>query len=238
MPRLYVDLELTTQSLLNLPHEVVRHIQVLRLRENQEITLFNGDGYNYQAKLLTLAKREAQVAITTKIPNCVESTYEVSLYMALIANDKFDLVVQKAVELGVTQIVPINCQHTQRFKAEKISAKLEHWQKIVIAASEQCGRSRLAQIAPPSEFSQALTQANAELKFILSPYHHSKLTPVQVASMALMIGPEGGFTAEEITLAVQAGFQPLKLGPRILRAETAAIAGLSLIQATYGDLIT
>ncbi|MEN9947001.1 MAG: hypothetical protein RLZZ293_1387 [Pseudomonadota bacterium] len=237
MQRFYVNMTLAEQQVVNLPSEVVRHIQVLRLNEHDCITLFNGDGYDYQAKFFSWAKRQIEVEIATRRLGNTEAMLSLTVYMSIISNDKFDLVIQKAVELGVTRLVPIFTQRTQRFSSDKIKSRLEHWQKIIIAASEQCGRSKLMQLVAPMDLALAFAQLEpTTVSYILSPHHQGDKLPTHGSNIAIFIGPEGGFSDSEIQLAQAKSLKILNLGPRILRAETAAISSISLCQFQMGDL--
>jgi 16S rRNA (uracil1498-N3)-methyltransferase len=240
LPRFYVDIELIVGNTYNLPDDVVRHINVLRLRASENIELFNGDGHSYLAKFITLEKRLVTVEILSKQLLETESPVKIILLMALIANDKFDLVVQKAVELGVNEIVPIITQNTQRnFSNDKVSKKLEHWQKIIISASEQSFRNVLMEISEPVDFKDAVKNVSKIThKYILSPHHDNESTindRVCSSEVVLCVGPEGGFVSEEVSFAVDNGVTTLLLGKRIMRAETAAISGISMLQIKYGD---
>lgn len=226
---------LVANTEVELPLEVVRHLNVLRIRTNESITLFNNTGYDYQAQVISLEKRAAKVAIHEELAVTNESNIAITLYMALIANDKFDLVVQKAVELGVNKLVPVFCQNTQRFSLDKVAAKLEHWRKIVVAASEQCGRAILMTVEAPLKYNAAIANDTSALKYILSPHHAGELKVVDCKSLALVIGPEGGLIQEEVVFANQHGFSSVLLGARILRAETAAIGAIAAMQYQYGD---
>lgn len=238
MPRFYVNLALDTHSELDLPEEVVRHIHVLRLRVTDTITLFNGGGYDYVAKFVTFERRTISIKIidTKLVEN--ESKLDLTLLMSIIASDKFDLVVQKSVELGVKRLIPIYAQNTQRFKADKLASRMEHWRKIILASSEQSGRASLMELLEPLEFAQAIKNNSATLKLILSPHHAGNLAIFDLSDSAtLLVGPEGGFNSAEVESANQAGFASWRLGTRILRAETAALAGVSLLQAQLGDFV-
>ena len=236
MARFFVKSELKIGDEFDLPDDVTRHVQVLRIREGQNIVLFNGDGYGYLAKIITLARRQVTVEVFSSVKVCTEAELKISLLMSIIANDKMDLVVQKAVELGVSEIIPTISHNVQRIKSDKLESRLEHWNKVIIAASEQSGRARLCKIGMPILFDDAI-HIVADRKYILSPHHLSDASDniTIVNSVALLIGPEGGFIEEEVNLAQQAGFQSLLLGRRILRAETAALAGISLLQHKFGD---
>lgn len=238
MSRFYVNLALVTNSEIDLPEEVVRHIVVLRLRITDSITLFNGDGYDYVAEFITLERRKIRLKIIAAKLVQNESKLDLTLLMSIIAGDKFDLVVQKAVELGVKRLIPIYAQNTQRFKVDKLASRMEHWRKIILAASEQSGRASLMELLDPVEFAQAIKNDLSTLKLILSPHHAGNLVISGVLpSAAILVGPEGGFTSTEVELANQSGFASWQLGTRILRAETAALAGVSLLQAYLGDFV-
>lgn len=240
MPRFYVDFLLSVGEELSLPLEVVRHISVLRLKLHQEINLFNNDGFDYVAVITSLERREISVKIISRIENFTEAELSITLLISLIANDKFELVIQKATELGVQKIIPIITERTQRIKFDRKAGKLEHWRKIIIAASEQCGKARLTMISEIKEFATVISENRSELNYILSP-HHVMDNYSQVdnpLSVSLLVGPEGGFTEDEIKQANLAGFQSLNFGKRILRAETAALAGVSFLHCNFGDFRT
>lgn len=238
MPRFYVDMLLVPSTTYGLPFMVSRHIHILRLKLDDKIELFNGDGNNYSAKIIGITRREVKIIVLGVSTADNASKLSVILAMSILSSDKFDLALQKSVELGITKIIPIYTQHTQRFSPEKLVTKMEHWQNVMIAASEQCGRADLAQLCSPCELNQILPKFDQEGKFILSPYHfnNAKLKE-QYKNIVLLIGPEGGFTESEVDLAIQHGFVSLVLGPRILRAETAAIAGLSYLHTKFGDFM-
>lgn len=236
MARFYFDYPLNIGDEVTLSEDIVRHIHVLRLRANELITLFNGDGSNYLAKFMLFEKRKIIVEIIERIVVNNESNLNLVMAMSIIANDKFDLVLQKAVELGVTEFIPVYTQNTQRFKSDKLNSKFEHWQKIIIAASEQSGRCKLMKLALPLEFLELISKCDTEIKLILSPHHSGSIFQQAVNSLTILIGPEGGFTTSEVSEANCCGFNSLRLGNRILRAETAAIAATSLVQSYFGDL--
>ena len=235
MSRFYVNLPLEQACEISLPEDVVRHISVLRLRLTDKISLFNGDGYDYVAEFSEFERRKISVKIIAINLVQNESKLKLTLLMSIIASDKFDWVVQKAVELGVTCFIPVYAQNTQRFKADKLASRMEHWRKIILAASEQSGRARLLELLEPLELASAVAKSNAVTKFILSPHHAGKLSLQVTESVDLLVGPEGGFNQTEVDLAHQAGFSSWQLGGRILRAVTAALSGISLLQAHFGD---
>ena len=238
MSRFYVDLPITLDTSLELPDNVVRHMNVLRLHIGDSVVLFNGDGCDYTANISELSKRHAKVNIekSEKLDN--ESHLKITLMPSLIASDKFDLIVQKAVELGVNEIVPVISQYTQRLSNDKINSRMEHWRKIIIAACEQSARATIPHLSEPTLFSDVLLAVSAERKYILSPHHERQqvLAESTISSAAVLIGPEGGFNLAEVERAGEYGFTTLQLGPRILRAETAAICAVSLLQSHFGDI--
>lgn len=238
MARFFVAQPLVVNAIYGLPPEVVRHVQVLRYRQGQELSLFNGDGYDYLARIEKLERREISVTILSATRVVNESPLAINLLVAVIANDKMDLLIQKAVELGVAKISPLFSERCQRLKSERMTNRVEHWQKIIIAACEQSGRAVVPQLVEPQEFNSAILQAAGVVKWILSPHHLSaeyNLSPEAVTSVDLAVGPEGGFSEEEIKTAHDCGFSSRQLGTRILRAETAVIAGISILQAQLGD---
>lgn len=237
MARFFVELDLEVNQELELPIEVVRHINVLRIRPTDLITLFNGDGYNYEVKFITLEKRQIICHVINKTLVSNESNTSIHLLMSIIANDKFDMIIQKSVELGVYEFTPLITQNTQRLSKEKLTNKIEHWQKIIISSSEQCGRTKLMQLNMPQEFNQIISQSFTGNKFLLSPHHAGTFNQHKesCSDITLMIGPEGGFTHDEVNVANQNGFNSILMGQRILRAETAAIAALGIIQYQFGD---
>jgi 16S rRNA (uracil1498-N3)-methyltransferase len=239
MARFFINTSLTLDSEYELPAEVVRHILVLRIRPSDPITLFNGNGNDYRATFIKLEKRCAQVKIIAQHPADTESELKITLLMSIIANDKLDMVIQKAVELGCSKFIPVYSKNTQRFNQDKVLQKLEHWRNIIISASEQCGRAKLMELTTPVEFNEAVIScSNIRLKYILSPQHLGVVEVKQdanVTEVVALIGPEGGFANEEVSLALDNQFQAINLGTRILRAETAAISAISSLQAIYGD---
>lgn len=238
MARFFVNNTLHVGQEIELPNEVVRHISVLRIRITDNVILFNGDGSDYLVTFIKLDKRCAIVRVLEQLVINNESDLKITLMLAIIANDKMDLVIQKAVELGVTQISPIYCQNTQRFKTERLANRIEHWQNIIIAASEQSGRAILTKLDAPITFNDSIQNCSSSHKYILSPHHAGRFQAKNTQAnndTCILIGPEGGFTPIEVHSANNNGFNSVLLGQRILRAETAAIAAISVLQSNYGD---
>lgn len=216
-----------------------RHVaQVLRMRAGDAVALFTGDGGEYPATIRTLERRAVVVHVDRHDPVERESPWAVTLAQAVVAADMMDLIVRKAVELGVVAIVPVQSARSQNASAERVERRLAHWRRIVIAACEQCGRNRIPAIAPVVPFAAWLAgNADAASVALLDAGSHRSLHALasNTAPRTLAIGPEGGFDAAEISLARAAGVAQVHLGARMLRAETAALAALAIVGACAGD---
>lgn len=239
MPRFYVDLPLNPGMQLDLPENVARHVQVLRLQPGDEITLFNGQGGEYAATVHQMGKRHVTVEIGAYDATERESPLQLTIVQAISAADRMDYTMQKSAELGVTSIQPVISEYCQqRYSGERAEKRLEHWRGVVVSACEQCGRTRVPRILPILTYAAYLAnQPAAGLKLLLSPtgaIRHEQL-PSSAQEAIVLIGPEGGFSAQEETLAIDAGFTPLILGPRIFRTETVAPVIAALLQSRYGD---
>jgi len=243
MPRFYCPQPLTTGAIISLPENIVRHVLVLRLAEGDSITLFNGDGGEYAANMAAVDKKRASAVIGAFLPREAELPFSITLAQALPESSKMDWIIEKAVELGVAAIQPLAAQRSVvKLSAERAEKRQAHWQGIIAAASEQCGRNRLAQLAALSDFNRWVTepefQQASHPRILFSPRATQTLSawarnqPPQ--AVTLMIGPEGGFTEQEEQLAVTNGTLLLSLGERVLRTETAGIAALSSLSAIWG----
>jgi 16S rRNA (uracil1498-N3)-methyltransferase len=242
MPRFYCDLPLAPDHLVALPDQVARHaIGVLRLRVGETVTLFNGDGAEYPGVLETCGGKGATVRLVTRIEADRESPLQVHLAQGISSGERMDYTLQKAVELGVSAIQPLTMRRTVvRLSDEKALRRRAHWQGVVNSACEQCGRNSLPLVADIQEFvawQRALAKADETLKLLLDPEGGLCLRdlPSPTTTILLLAGPEGGFDPAERKLAHAAGFQGLRLGPRVLRTETAALAALAALQAVWGD---
>lgn len=252
MPRFFVDTALSVEQTLDLVDEVHRHIIVLRQRIGDRISLFNGGGNEYFATILDMQRRFARVIITSLVKTEQAPQLRLELFLSMIANDKMDLAIQKAVELGITNITPIISERSQKLSTDKISKRMEHWRKIIINSCEQCGRNILPIIRSPLSFSDILPALNTinnstdidnnkPLKLVMLPHAQSAvLLPKDVTFgvVQLLVGPEGGFADIEVNQALNAGFMPLSLGGTVLRSETAVMAGVVFAQMRYGDWLT
>lgn len=244
MRRFYHSSSLKLNTTTALDDFAARHLaQVLRAKVGDKIILFNGDGFDYEAKIKHVDRRDVSVEILNQSVNPNESKIHIHLFQALSSNEKMDLVVQKAVELGVQAITPIIASRSQmRLKDEKRDKKLQHWQQIAISACEQSGRAVIPEIYPVSLLTESMNQIDdAALNIMLDPEAKTQLN--QLASMDtpshinVLIGPEGGFSEDEIQLCRSKKVITVNLGPRILRTETAPIATLALLQYLFGDFV-
>ncbi len=240
IPRIYLPLPLTVGATVRLDDNAFNHaVRVLRLKPGAALILFNGAGGAFSATLADVGKREAWAQVTKFMPGEVESPLQVLLAQSVSRGDKMDYTLQKAVELGVAAIQPL---FTERggvdLNGERLQRKIEHWRGIVIGACEQCGRNRLPELREPLTLHHWLAQSvESGLRLLLDPAAERGLRGLEppAGPVTLLIGPEGGLSRVEIAQAVLAGFNGVRLGPRILRTETAGLAALAAMQALWGD---
>lgn len=241
-PRIFVDPDdaaIVPGAELALPPPAARHAAyALRLRVGEPLTVFDGAGGEYAATITRIDRRDVMIAVLRHEAIERESIRPLTLVQASIAADMMDWVIRKSTELGVAAIVPVQSARTQGIPAERAARRGAHWREIAIAACEQCGRNRLPSIAPLVSYADWIAAAQGtERIVILDSGGETSLaasaagSPVRVVA----IGPEGGFTPDELDLANRAGATRAHLGPRILRAETAAIAALAMIDAFVSD---
>ena len=235
--RVYHPESLTIDEDVLLVSSTALHVaKVLRLPAGSPLILFNGDGYDYLAEIKTLTKQQVTVSIKDSMKLNNESPLNLHLGQAISKSSKMDFAIQKAVELGVKEITPIISARCQiKLSNDRWQNKIDHWKKIIISACEQSGRSFIPTLNQPTEFTHWLGSCHADLKLILNPHTEKKLNQQVAHSIALLIGPEGGFSEEEIKLAITNQFQSIQLGPRILRTETAALAAIANLQQKFGD---
>jgi 16S rRNA (uracil1498-N3)-methyltransferase len=237
MRRFYAPKENFIKDKITLSLEETRHLRdVLRLRESEKINIFDGEGREFSGEIETIAKKETVLKIIEEVaPTSRESDLDLSLAVALLKGEKFDLVIQKAVELGVTKFVPMNTKRTD-VKLKDAEKKIERWQKIALEAAKQCGRAKLMQIELPQDFAQ-LIKSSEGTKVLFAERSGNKFAEIKTdKKITAFIGPEGGWEDSEIELAASNGCQIITLGGRILRAETAVITIASLLQNHFGDL--
>jgi 16S rRNA (uracil1498-N3)-methyltransferase len=226
---------------LRLEGEAAAHLgRVLRARAGQEIVLFDGGGGEYPARVVTAARKFVEVDVGSRQDLERESPVPITLLQGLCRGERMDLVVRKATELGVARIRPVLAERSVvKLDDRREESRLAHWEAIVASACEQCGRNRLAEILPPMGVPEALGAHADAAGVLLDPFATigpAGLAPPGSAGLALLVGPEGGLTENEREAALAAGFRAVRLGPRVLRTETAAITGVALLQAAFGDL--
>jgi 16S rRNA (uracil1498-N3)-methyltransferase len=243
LTRCYVPAPLAAGDTRQLPQEVATHVaRVLRARAGQLLTLFDGRGGEYDATIVQIDRRGVQVQIELHRAIERESPLPVTLLQALARGERMDFIVQKATELGVAAIVAMGGDRSVvRLDGPGLARRCEHWRAVAISACEQCGRNRVPTISYAADLASACAQADATgVRLLLAPEADQTLIAVarQASRIALAVGPEGGFSDEERSLAQQQGFQFCRLGPRVLRAETAPLAALAAIQAVAGDFMS
>jgi 16S rRNA (uracil1498-N3)-methyltransferase len=240
--RVRVDAALAVGGEATLPDEAAAHLsRVLRLGVGDECVLFNGDGHDYAARIVALDKRQLRVAIVASRPVDNESPLRITLLQGVARGEKMDLILQKATELGVFAIAPLWSQRSEvKLDGARADKRLAHWRAVVDAACEQCGRARVPDVAAPVSLAAALAALpEGGLRLILDPDGELALgaLPADVADgVVLAVGPEGGWSPTDREQLRAAGFRGLRLGPRILRTETAGLAAIAALQSRLGDL--
>ncbi len=239
LTRVYVDAPLTPGERVALQGSAATHItRVLRLRPGDALTLFNGHGGEYAASLAEARGGRLSVAVGEAQPIERESALGLTLAQGVSRGERMDLVVQKATELGVGGIAPVFTERSVvRLSVPQAARKLEHWRAIAVGACEQSGRNRLPQLSAPVPLADFLKAPAPGTRLLLSPGGALRIQDLArpAGAVTVLIGPEGGLTEAERASAVAAGFTPVRLGPRVLRTETAAIAALSVLQSAFGD---
>ncbi|HGO7918100.1 16S rRNA (uracil(1498)-N(3))-methyltransferase [Neisseria meningitidis] len=239
MPRFYLPENLSVGQTVALPDNIVRHLNVLRVRPNENITLFDGKGKAHAARLTVLEKRRAEAEILHEDTTDNESPLNITLIQSISSGERMDFTLQKSVELGVTAIQPVISERCiVRLDGERAAKRLARWQEIVISACEQSGRNTVPPVLPIIGYREALDKMPSEsTKLIMSINRARKLGDIRQPSGAIvfMVGPEGGWTEQEEQQAFDAGFQAVTLGKRILRTETAPLAALAAMQTLWGD---
>ncbi|HCZ14643.1 MAG TPA: 16S rRNA (uracil(1498)-N(3))-methyltransferase [Candidatus Accumulibacter sp.] len=243
-PRFHCPMPLAAGTQTDLPERVAHHaVRVLRLRHGDGLTLFNGAGGEYAARIVGCERARVRVEVLERRDTERESPLSITLVQALQAGERMDLTVQKAVELGVERVVPvISRRSVVRLADQRAVRRLEHWRGIVAASCEQCGRNRLPEVVVPESLEHWLARGvePGVHRLMLAPAGRHSLASLPAPSVGgrveLLVGAEGGLSPEEIVMARLAGFLSLRLGPRILRTETAGLAALAAIQFLWGDL--
>jgi 16S rRNA (uracil1498-N3)-methyltransferase len=240
IPRLYTNQTLVPGAFLVIEGQAANRVtQVLRLRSGAPLRIFDGAGNEHHAILGNISRGSIGLTVGEQIPGSPEPALSITLAQGIARQDRMDLILQKAVELGVSVIKPLWMQRSQsHLKGERLAKRCQHWQGVIISACEQCGRNILPGMETPDSLANWIhTQPEADCKIMLQP--DSPLTLADIAApggnIILLVGPEGGLNSSEQLLVKTAGFTGIRLGPRILRTETAALAAISGMQALWGD---
>ena len=241
LTRVHVDAPLQAGAELALPEGPAAHlVRVLRLQAGDACVLFNGDGHDYPARVLVASKRELRVSIDAAVAVDHESPLPITLVQGVARGEKMDLILQKATELGVTHFVPVWSQRSEvKLDEERATKRLAHWRGVVVAGCEQCGRARVPGVDAPVALAAALQALPAGgTRLTLDPTGASNAASLAqpAGGFVLAVGPEGGWSPLDRELLAAAGFTGMRLGPRILRTETAGLAAIAALQAQLGDL--
>jgi 16S rRNA (uracil1498-N3)-methyltransferase len=231
MPRFFCEQPITENSRVALDARVAQHVRVLRLRESDVIELFDGAGGEVPATISDIGKRDVFVETKSRVVIEREAKRNVTLYAGLIANDRFDWLIQKAVELGVAEIQPLYTERSQRIPGD-IEKRVVHWRGVVIAACEQCGRNRLPKVNVPISIDDALKQSTQAFRVLMDAEgERAFAAKIESVSLSVFVGPEGGFASKELKQLRESCSARLRIGETILRAETAAIAVIALLSS-------
>lgn len=249
IPTIYTDAVLDTDATDNPAHLVLLHgnaahhiANVLRMKADDELRLFNGNGFFYDAIIVRTTKKQVDVNINRIEQAHSESAVQTHLGQVMSRGDRMDYAIQKSTELGVNEVTPLISERCElKLNAEREHKRLEHWQQVAISAAEQCGRAKVPVIHPVCTMEDWVTRQGSQgLSLVLHHRDTRNLTHIQTAPtyVNLLIGPEGGLSAAEIEFARQAKFLPCTFGPRVMRTETAPVACLSIVQWLWGDFQT
>ena len=238
MTRLFCDFPLAIGENIELPKDAARHIMVLRLSAGDTLTLFNGLGGEYQARITRIDRQRVTTEIVSHSSREAELPYRITLAQGIPEATKMDWIIEKSVELGVSDIIPLAAQRSVvRLDKDRAEKRLSRWQAIAISAAQQCGRNRLPHIASPVGTGEYLRQMTPSPRILFSPRATETLSEwarhQKPQNITLLIGPEGGFSPEEENMAEQQGVTFLSMGPRILRTETAGLAAVAAINALW-----
>ncbi|MCK3655847.1 16S rRNA (uracil(1498)-N(3))-methyltransferase [Pasteurellaceae bacterium Macca] len=241
IPRIYHPEPLNGQKQCQLSEDATNHVgRVLRMREDDELILFDGSNHIFHARIQHISKKQIEVAIFHQEQDDRESPLPIHLGQVISRGDRMEFTIQKSVELGVTTITPLWSERCGvKLDGERQDKKIQQWQKIAISACEQCGRNVIPEIRPMMKLTTWCQEQDEMLKLNLHPrakYSLKSLPHVPSAGVRLLIGSEGGLSPEEIAMTEQQGFTEVLLGKRILRTETASLATISALQLLYGDL--
>lgn len=242
IPRIYFNQSLSPKTTFQL-NEATSHrlLSVLRIDIGDPIIVFNGDGYNYPASIANLRKKSIEIIIQDKTLSDLESSLNIHLGQVISKHEHMEFTLQKAVELGVKEISPLYAERCEfHLKGERLEKKMEHWQRIIIHATEQCGRTTLALLNNPIPLEHWIGEKKEKNLLLLDPKANQGILQVPMdpnhPSVALLVGAEGGLSDEEINRCNRHGFLSVHVGPRVLRTETASLAAITLLQGRGGDL--
>ena len=240
IPRIHHPEPIQQLGSLALGQDAAGHVgRVLRMKEGQEVLLFDGSGAEFPAEITEVSKKNVTVNVTERIERSSESPLDLHLGQVISRGDKMEFTIQKSVELGVNTITPLISERCGvKLDAKRFEKKLAQWQKIAIAACEQCGRNTVPVIRPIMQLEEWCSEPSEALKLNLHPRAKYSINtlPEPINKVRLLIGPEGGLSAEEISMTEQDKFEETLLGPRVLRTETAALTAITALQVRFGDL--
>jgi len=234
--RFFAAIDLIVDSSIFLPADAAHHCaQVLRYKIGDHLTLFNGDGFDYLARIELIEKKQCQVKITEKVSLNNESPLKINLIQGVARGDKMDLIIQKAIELGVSEITPFFTERCNvKLDGKRLEKKLTHWKKIIVSACEQSGRAIIPKLNDPIQIMKLAATENTSI--YLEPKAEQVLSDLKLDnSVNLLIGPEGGFSEKDLAQLNYCGAKGIKLGPRVLRTETAGLSAISILQSQFGD---
>ncbi|RRZ97021.1 16S rRNA (uracil(1498)-N(3))-methyltransferase [Erwinia sp. 198] len=240
IPRIYHAEPLVVGSEVLLNEEAANHVgRVLRMNAGQRLELFDGTNLTFSAEIMQADKKNVRVAVQESHEECRESPLHLHLGQVMSRGEKMEFTIQKAVELGVNSITPLFSERCGvKLDAQRLAKKIQQWQKIVIAACEQCGRNRVPEVREAMTLEAWSAEEDSSLKLNLHPRASQSINtlPQPVERVRLLIGPEGGLTADEIAMTARYGFTDILLGPRVLRTETTALTAITALQVRFGDL--
>lgn len=240
IPRIYHAEPLVVGSEVFLNEEAANHVgRVLRMNAGQRLELFDGTNLTFSAEIVQADKKNVRVAVQESREECRESPLHLHLGQVMSRGEKMEFTIQKAVELGVNSITPLFSERCGvKLDAQRLAKKIQQWQKIVIAACEQCGRNRVPEVREAMTLEVWSAEEDSSLKLNLHPRASQSINtlPQPVERVRLLIGPEGGLTADEIAMTARYGFTDILLGPRVLRTETTALTAITALQVRFGDL--
>ncbi|EJQ0664062.1 16S rRNA (uracil(1498)-N(3))-methyltransferase [Salmonella enterica] len=240
IPRIYHPELLTSGTQISLCEDTANHIgRVLRMGPGQALQLFDGSNQVFDAEIISASKKSVEVQVMKGEIDDRESPLHIHLGQVMSRGEKMEFTIQKSIELGVSLITPLFSERCGvKLDNERLNKKRQQWQKIAIAACEQCGRNRVPEIRPPMALEAWCAEQDSGLKLNLHPRAHASINtlPLPVERVRLLIGPEGGLSADEIAMTARYQFTDILLGPRVLRTETTALTAITALQVRFGDL--